>query len=143
MKKQNICSINSECPTRPCPNYFSCKDLAISWEIPYYRDSEGLFVKKWGWRRDWTAQSKSFDQPMDQCPINGSECGYYKPVYDPSFYSEDDLDNGVYYYSHKNLMNERMIESWEEAGFFAAEDIKSKPAQATHFTEADIDAIPF
>ena len=111
---KQMCPINLRCQNYPCPNYYTCKNLGISWEIPYYRNVDGLFVKKYGWRRTWTAESLWFGSPMNRCSINGTECGYYKPV----------AENDENYDAHPNEMNRRMVESWREAGFVAAEEIE-------------------
>lgn len=96
------CKLNLECPARRCPNRIQCDDSALSWEIPYKRTSEGIFVKQYGWRYKWSAEGTYFGSPIGFCPLPN---GQYLTADDS--YHEDEMRN-------------RLLKQWCDAGWQAA-----------------------
>jgi len=51
------CPIGLKCPESFCPNLAQCEDLGISWELPYQRREDGLYVncspRRWLWFGYW------------------------------------------------------------------------------------------
>jgi hypothetical protein len=127
MKLKFYCFIGLECPAYPCKNYGNCLDLSYSWSIPFYRNKHGLFVKQCAYRYEWTVYASPF---TDRCLIESEYHGYYKT-----------LDDGLYgdgYYGHHSEMNQRVMQSWNEAGFYPAWDIDCKPIEIDDVSEDDI-----
>ncbi|MEC4813522.1 MAG: hypothetical protein SAK29_09665 [Scytonema sp. PMC 1069.18] len=95
----------------------------MSWEIPYTRTAEALIVKSSGTRYEWQDEAENcIVGNMGWCPIDG---GYYKAEYDGC--------SGGY----RNEMNERVKQSWREAGWYAAVPIPEQD------DADDYDDIPF
>lgn len=101
-----VCPIGIECDRRACPNYLQCKDLCISWEIPYYLKDGALIVKPYGWRCAWHEEAQGTCKHFCQLPS-----GDYKR-----------LDGDEREYEIKN----RLRVSWEKAGWVAATPLKQK-----------------
>lgn len=53
IKKVRECPVNLLCTAdKYCPNFEQCYDLSHSWEIPYERRDDGLYVKRFAYRWD-------------------------------------------------------------------------------------------
>lgn len=53
IKKVRECPIDLSCPpVKYCPNFEQCYDLSHSWEIPYERRKDGLYVRRFAHRWD-------------------------------------------------------------------------------------------
>ncbi|BAZ08203.1 hypothetical protein NIES4071_00080 [Calothrix sp. NIES-4071] len=103
MKNLTVCSINLECPQKVCPNRSSCEDAALAWELPFYRNHEGLFVKP-SYRTRWQKQAhNSMVGTLPYCPLPS---GDYLLIWDGG--------------EHEYLIRERIQESLNEAGWAAA-----------------------
>jgi hypothetical protein len=96
------CKLNLECPNRCCPNRTQCDDLALPWEIPYKRTSEGLVVKQYGCRYEWSAEGTYLGSPISFCPLPS---GQYLAL------------DGSY---HESEMKDRVKQAWRNAGWEAA-----------------------
>jgi len=97
------CPIDLECASHPCHNNFQCKDLAISWEIPYCIQNGVLIVRPYGWRCEWDDEAHGTHKRF--CPLPS---GSYK-VLDGS--------------DHEFEIKERLRSSWLDAGWAAAVSI--------------------
>ena len=96
------CKLNLECPNRCCPNRTQCDDLALPWEIPYKRTSEGLVVKQYGCRYESSAEGTYLGSPISFCPLPS---GQYLAL------------DGSY---HESEMKDRVKQAWRNAGWEAA-----------------------
>jgi hypothetical protein len=113
----SICPLNLECLERLCPNTDKCSDLAISWELPYNRTKEGLFVRQFVYRTRWQKQARNsmILGDMPYCPLPS---GDYASLWDDDY--------------HEREMRSRIKQSLEEAGWSAAVEIPTEILQRTY-----------
>lgn len=135
--RKAVCPIDLECASYPCHNYSQCKDLTISWEIPYYSQEDTLIVRPYGWRCEWDDEAQGTHKRFCLLPS-----GSYK-VLDGS--------------DHEFEMKNRLRKAWIDAGWATAVPLTDKPRSDCHTEkqettsttsptrspEEDTDSIPF
>lgn len=135
--RKAVCPIDLECVGYPCHNYFQCKDLTVSWEIPYYIQDNALIVRSYGWRCKWDDEAHG-------------TCNRFCPLPSGSYKVLDGSD-------HEFEMKNRVRKAWTDAGWAAAVPLTNKPcslskteeqemtstASKSWEIEEDIDSIPF